>query len=274
MSTMKTLLAVVLVAASLFLSFQPGSTQSSPGSAQSSDELRSLRKEIEALKEGQGKLQKDVQDIKALLQGGRAGAPSAPSQPVNMVLTLDGDPVKGDKSAPVVLVEFTDYQCPFCARHVRDTMPQIEAEYVKTGKLRYVTREFPLESIHPQAFKASEAALCAGDQGKYWEMHARLFANQRALAPGQLASHAQAVGLDEAKFTQCLEGGTKGAKVRKDLADGAKAGVTGTPAFFIGVTDGANVKVTRTVKGAHPFAAFKEAIDSILAAQSPPGPQK
>ena len=265
MSTMKTLLAVVLVAASMFLSFQPGSTQSNPGSAQSSEELRSLRKEIEGLKEGQSKLQKDILEIKALLQSPRA--PSAVSQPVNMVLTLDGDPVKGDRNAAVVLVEFTDYQCPFCARHARDTMPQIEAEYVKTGKLRYVTREFPLESIHPQAFKASEAALCAGDQGRYWEMHARLFANQRALAPGQLASHAQAVGLDEAQFTRCLEGGTKGAKVRRDLADGAKAGVTGTPAFFIGVADGATVKVTRAVKGAHPFASFKEAIDAVLAAQ-------
>ena len=264
---MKTVLTVVLVAASMFLSLHPGA-------AQSSDELRTLRQELEAIKEGQNKLQKDVQEIKALLQGPRAGTPSAPSQPVNMVLTLDGDPVKGDKSASVVLVEFTDYQCPFCARHARDTMPQIEAEYVKTGKLRYVTREFPLDSIHPQAFRASDAALCAGDQGKYWEMHARLFANQRALAPGQLASHAQAVGLDEAKFGQCLEGGTKAAKVRKDLADGAKAGVTGTPAFFIGVADGANVKVTRTIKGAHPFASFKEAIDGVLAAQNAPGAQK
>ena len=260
MNTMKTFLTVALVATSLLLPIHPGS-------AQSSDELRALRQEIEALKGGQSKLQKDVQDIKTLLQGPRAGVPPATSQPVNMVLTLDGDPSKGDKSARLVLVEFTDYQCPFCVRHVRDTMPQIEAEYVKTGKLRYVTREFPLESIHPQAFKASEAALCAGDQGKYWEMHARLFANQRALAPAELTSHAGAVGLDQTKFTQCLEGGTKGAKIRKDLADGAKAGVNGTPAFFIGVTEGANVKVSRAIKGAHPFASFKEAIDGVLSAQ-------
>ena len=186
-----------------------------------------------------------------------------------MVLTLDGDPIKGDRNARLVLVEFTDYQCPFCARHVRDTFPQLEADYIKTGKLRYVTREFPLESIHPQAFKASEAALCAGDQGKYWEMHARLFANQRALGADQLGAHAQAVGLDEAKFSQCLSGGTKAAKVRRDLADGAKAGVTGTPAFFLGVADGATVKVVRVIKGAQPLASFKEAIDSALAAQKP-----
>lgn len=237
-----------------------------PASPQSSDELKALRLEVEALREGQHKLQKDVQEIKTLLQGQRmGGAPPTPSQPVNMVLALGDDPMKGDKNAKVVLVEFTDYQCPFCARHVRDTLPQIDAEYIKTGKVRYVTREFPLERIHPQAFKASEAALCAGDQGKYWEMHARLFAHQRALAPDELPSHAQAVGLDQAKFSQCLEAGTKGAKVRKDLADGTKVGVTGTPAFFIGVADGATVKVTRTIKGAHPYASFKEAIDAVLA---------
>jgi protein-disulfide isomerase len=240
-----------------------------PGSAQSSDELRALRKELEAIKEGQVRLQKDVQEIKTLLQGGRAAAP-APVQPQNVVLTLDGDPAKGDGSARLVLVEFTDYQCPFCARHARDTFPRIDAEYVKTGKLRYVTREFPLESIHPHAFKAAEAALCAGDQGKYWEMHGRLFANQRALEPGQLAAHAQAVGLDEATFAQCLAGGTKAAKIRKDLADGAKAGVTGTPAFFLGVADGATVKVVRFIRGAQAFASFKEAIDGALAAQGAP----
>jgi protein-disulfide isomerase len=237
-----------------------------PAFAQSSDELQALRKEIEAIKEGQRALQRDLQEIKTLLQGGRAAAP-APVPPQNIVLTLDGDPVKGDRNARLVLVEYTDYQCPFCARHVRDTLPQLDAEYVKTGKLRYVTREFPLESIHPQAFKAAEAALCAGDQGKYWEMHARLFAHQRELGPDQLGAHARAVGLDEAKFTQCLSGGTKAAKVRRDLAEGAKAGVTGTPAFFLGVADGTSVKVLRVIKGAQPLASFKQAIDSALASQ-------
>jgi len=238
-----------------------------PAAAQSSDEVKELRRELEAIKHGQEQLQRDVQEIKALLRAPRAAAPTPPPAPQNVVLTLDGDPAKGDRNARVVLVEFTDYQCPFCGRHARDTFPQIDAEYVKTGKLRYVTREFPLESIHPQAFKASEAALCAGDQGKYWEMHGRLFTNQRELAPDQLAAHAQAVGLDEKKFSACLGGGSKAAKVRRDLADGAKAGVTGTPAFFIGVADGATVKVSRVIRGAVPFAAFKDAIDATLAAQ-------
>ena len=129
-----------------------------------------------------------------------------------------------------------------------------------------MAREFPLESIHPQAFKAAEAALCAGDQGKYWEMHDRLFANQRALAPADLTAHAQALGL-EAAFTRCLDGGQKTAKIRRDLADGQKAGVTGTPSFFVGVVDGKGgpVKIVQTLKGAQAFPAFKAAIDSVLA---------
>jgi protein-disulfide isomerase len=98
-------------------------------------------------------------------------------------------------------------------------------------------------------------------------MHDRLFSNQRALAPDQLGAHAQAVGADEAKFNECLQRGVKAAKVRKDLDDGLKAGVTGTPAFFVGVADGGTVKVARVVKGAVPFAAFKEAIDAVLAAK-------
>ena len=260
---MRTRFVAATVVAAIVLFAGPGSTQTP---APSSEELRALRQELEAIKRGQDQLQRDVQEIKTILQGSRAAA-APPAQPQNVVLGLAGEPTKGDANALVVLVEFTDYQCPFCGRHVRDALPQIEAEYVKTGKLRYVTREFPLESIHPQAFKAAEAALCAGDQGKYWEMHDRLFANQRALGPEHLAAHAQAVGADAAKFGECLESGAKAAKVRRDLADGAKAGVTGTPAFFLGVAHGATVKVVRAIKGALPFAAFKEAIDATLAAK-------
>jgi len=140
---------------------------------------------------------------------------------------------------------------------------------VKTGKLRYVVRDFPLEAIHPEAFKAAEAAHCGGDQGKYWEMHERLFANQRALAPGDLPGHAGSVGLDVAKFQQCLESGKHAARVRQNLADGQKAGVRGTPTFFLGVAEGGTgkVDVLRVIRGAQQFAAFKSAVDAALAEQ-------
>ena len=132
-----------------------------------------------------------------------------------------------------------------------------------------MVRDFPLESIHPNAFKAAEASYCADEQGKYWEMHDRLFANQQTLGVKDLPNHAKELGLDEAKFQQCLESGKYAARIRKDLTDGQKLGITGTPGFFIGVTDanGTAVKVVREIKGAQPYAAFQGAIDSLLAEQ-------
>ena len=140
---------------------------------------------------------------------------------------------------------------------------------MNTGKIKFITRDFPLESIHPQAFKAAEAARCAGDQGKYWEMHDRLFANQGALGLPDLPRHAEALALDVAKFHQCVESGTYGASVRSDQADGQRAGVSGTPTFFLGLTEpnGSQVKALRTLVGAQPYSAFKAAIDSLLASQ-------
>ena len=148
-------------------------------------------------------------------------------------------------------------------------MPQIDSEYIKTGKLKYVVRDFPLEAIHKDAFKAAEAAHCAGEQGKFWEMHARLYDNQKALGLSNLSLHAQALGLEMPRFQKCLDGGKYATKVRKDLADGQKAGITGTPAFLLGVTvpNDPMVKVIRVLKGAQPYTSFKDAIDSLLSSQ-------
>lgn len=186
-----------------------------------------------------------------------------------MVLGIEGAPFKGDKGAKLTLIDFSDYQCPFCARHVRETLPQIESEYIETGKLKYAVLDFPMEAIHPDAFKAAEAARCAGEQGKFWKMHARLFANQQGLTPDKLLQHAQAIGLDVPKFQQCIDSGKCGAKIRKDLTEGQKAGVTGTPGFFLGMTNSndSKVKILRVFKGAQPYARFKEAIDSLLSSQ-------
>lgn len=264
-----------------------GLSHAGSGLAQTSKEASELKREIEALKAGQVAIQRDLAEIKNLLlqrevqnlrdqlqarPGAAATAPAqAPApgaaQETLTVVSIDGGAVKGDANAKLTLVEFTDYQCPFCSRHYRDTMPQLIKDYVDTGKVKYVLREFPLESIHPLAFKASEAALCAGDQGKYWEMHSRLFTNQNALAAAQLPGHADAVGLDAGKFKSCLDSGKFAAKVRKDLGDAQKAGATGTPTFFLGRTDpnGKEVKSVRKMVGAQPYAAFKDAIDTLLA---------
>jgi len=228
--------------------------------------LRSLKRDIEALKDGQSRVQRDLQDIKALLQRqGRASAADEP-QPQDIVLNVTDGQTKGDKGARGVLVDFTDYQCPFCARHVRETLPRIDTEYIKTGKLKYIVRDFPIESIHPRAFKAAEAAHCAGKQGKYWEMHDRLFANQRKLAPSDLTAHAQAVALDAAQFQGCLDSGEHTGRIRKDMLEGQRAGVRGTPTFFLGVQESNDppLRVIRVIRGAQPFSVLKDAIDSVL----------
>jgi protein-disulfide isomerase len=127
--------------------------------------------------------------------------------------------------------------------------------------------EFPLESIHKFAFKAAEAVNCAGEQGKYWEMRDRLFANQSALEPW--APHAEAVGLDVKKFTECMDSGHPDAEIRREMDEGKKAGVNGTPAFFLAYTDPSSSKVRTEVRlvGAQPFVAFKGAIDKLLASE-------
>lgn len=137
---------------------------------------------------------------------------------------------------------------------------------MKTGKLRYIVRDFPVESIHPHAFKAAEATHCARDQGKYWEMHDLLFSNQRALGASDLANHARALGLDAGVFQTCLASGKHATRIRRDLAEGEKGGVRGTPTFMLGATDsGATVRVLRLIRGAQPASAFKAAIDGVLA---------
>jgi protein-disulfide isomerase len=133
--------------------------------------------------------------------------------------------------------------------------------------VRYVVRDLPLEAIHKEAFKAAEATHCARDQGKYWEMHGRLFANQRQLGKDDLPRHARAIGLDVTTFERCLASGTHAATVNKGLAEAQQLGVTGTPTFLIGVTvANGEMKATKLV-GAQPYSAFKALIDRLLAAQ-------
>jgi protein-disulfide isomerase len=148
-------------------------------------------------------------------------------------------------------------------------MPQLQRDYIQTGKVKYVVRHFPLEAIHKEAFGAAAAANCAGEQGKYWEMHDRMFANQATLK--DLAAHAAAIGLDVTRFQECLGGDRHAAAIRRDISDGQLAGVRGTPAFFIGITEpnAGSIKPLKTLTGAHPYATFKALIDSILEAEKP-----
>lgn len=181
--------------------------------------------------------------------------PSQPAETARLDISIDDDTVKGDKNAPVTIIEFSDFECPFCARFYENTLPQIIKEYVETGKVKFVYRDFPL-SFHRNAQKAAEAAECAGEQGRYYEMHDKLFEEGVSGGVDSFKQYATDLSLDTAKFNDCLDSGKMEAEVQKDFSDGQKAGVSGTPAFFI---DGI------PLSGAQPFEAFKQVIEAELA---------
>jgi protein-disulfide isomerase len=251
--TVMTRLAAAAVAAVLL-----GSFSARPASAQATTE--DVQKQIDALRAAIQALQKDVTEMKQALA--RATPRTAA---VGATIDVSDRPVRGDPSAKVTLVEFSDYECPFCASYVRATYPAIEAAYVKTGKVRTVFVDTPLVSIHKDAFKAAQAASCAREQGKYWEMHDELFQSQDAFEPW--VSHAKAVGLDVPRFQECLASDRHDAQIRHDMGEARQLGLTSTPSFLIGHAspdDGAKIKVVAVVRGAAPFADFKSAIDPIL----------
>jgi protein-disulfide isomerase len=160
-------------------------------------------------------------------------------------------PSKGPDGAPITIVEFSDFECPYCVR-AEPTVKQLLEAY--PGKIKLVYRDFPLP-MHPNAPKAAEAAHCAGDQGKYWEMHEKLFANAQKLQVADLKGYAKDLKLDPAKFDKCLDSGDKASLVEKNKKAGEDAGVSGTPAFFIN---------GRSISGAQPLDAFKKIVDEEL----------
>lgn len=173
----------------------------------------------------------------------------------DMKALIDDDAIKGDPDAPVTIVEWSDYECPFCARFYSQTLGQIDEEYIQTGKVKLIYRDFPL-SFHQQAQKAAEAAECAGEQGAYFDMHDKLFESGVAGGVTAFKQYAKEIGLDTDAFNTCLDSGAMADEVAKDFADGQAAGIQGTPGFII---DG------EVVSGALPFSNFKQIIDAKLA---------
>ena len=227
--------------------------------------MTKLSTEIEGLKLGQGAMLEALAWTESTLQGGSCR--QGPRR--NGVLQASGAVLMGDAKERIAIIEFYDYQCTFCRRHFRTTMPKLIEEYVATGKVKYVLRDFPLTSIHPEAFNAAVAARCAGDQGKYKEMHDRFFAKQASLRQADWNAHAKAVGLDLGDFEACMESKRHETAVKKDMEEGVEAGVRGTPTFFIGPldADGTTMRAGNVVTGAQPYRVFKRALDSLLAAK-------
>lgn len=196
----------------------------------------------------------------SLNTGGNAGTANIKGEKVDV--SVDDDPMLGNPKAKITLVEFSDFQCPFCRSFWGGAFQQIKKEYIDTGKVKFVYRDFPL-SFHPGAQPASEGAECADDQGKFWEFHDKIFGEQAKQGGGTIQFSENDVrewasgvsGLDMNKWNECFNSNKYQQEVKKDFDDGSKYGVSGTPTVFIN---------GKPVVGAQPFSAFKAEIDKLL----------
>ncbi len=196
-----------------------------------------------------------------------AQIPTQPTAPQVFRVSLDDDPVKGNPDAPVTVVEYSDFQCPFCSRFFQQTLPLIEENYIDTGKIKFVYKDLPLDNLHPNARAAHIAAECADEQGKFWEYHDVLFEKQPQwsnLASSELQNtfteFATDMGLQATSFESCMESQDIADEVNQDALEAVRYGATGTPTFFIGTEKDGFIKLV----GAQPYAVFQRAIDNQL----------
>ncbi|MCE2498117.1 MAG: DsbA family protein [Nitrosopumilaceae archaeon] len=216
--------------------------------------------------------QEDLDDALAklelkMMQQQMAALQQQQQQPPAIQISADDDPTIGDADAPITIIEFSDFQCPFCARFSSQTLPSIQEEYIDKGLVKLVYRDFPLQHIHPNAAVTALAAECADDQGGFKGMHDILFEKQsewNRAGPEDiiemLSGYASDTGIDAAEFEECVVMGTHIEDIKGDLEDGRSYGVTGTPGFFIGNDDVGYV----SIEGAQPYDVFKRVIDSQL----------
>lgn len=219
---------------------------------------------ISTFEESAQKISRGFGTLERLRQRRQPSQPpqAPPSQKVEA--SIDDDPIRGNPDAPVTIIEFSDFQCPFCGRFANSTLKQIEDKYVKTGKVRIVFRDFPL-NFHPNAKPAALAAGCAAEQGKFWQMHDKIFENQRQLSEENLKNWAKEIGLNMSRFKECYESKKYDNEISKDMEDGQRYGVRGTPSFIIGRTKkGSKTVEGEVIRGAQPYPAFEQAIKKYL----------
>jgi protein-disulfide isomerase len=220
--------------------------------AQLKGEKSSLREQIRPHLQNQKLAAKRDEFLKSLRSQAKIVVHLKPPHVPRVEVAVEGAPFKGPEKAPVTIVEFSDFHCPFC-QQVLPTLAQIESQY--RDKIKLVFRDFPIEAIHPGASKAHEAARCAHEQGKFWAYHDKLFASSPKSSPETFKAIANELALDVTRFGTCFDSGRYQAIVKKDVEEGNRLGVTGTPGFFIN---------GRLVSGAQPLEAFARIIDDEL----------
>lgn len=213
-------------------------------------EIRLLREEVGALKQALN---------------------NSPTTSVATVKTLDigKAPIYGNREAGIAIVEFSDYQCSYCARHYTQTFPQLDKQYIESGKVQYIAKQFPLD-FHAKAKGAAIAALCLSEQKPevYWQAHGQLFKQSVKLDNDGYLELAKQYSLDTEQFEQCLNSDEIVNKVDQDIAGGKKMGIRGTPAFLIGKVENGRVVDGQLLSGARAFASFADTIDRLLASGS------
>ncbi|MBI2196025.1 DsbA family protein [Candidatus Daviesbacteria bacterium] len=197
--------------------------------------------------------------------------PQAPQQPTSVKVSLDDDPVLGSKDAKVTLIEFSDYECPFCKRHFDQVYPSLKKDYIDTGKVKMVFRDYPLPFHDPMATFEAGAANCAKEQGgdsAYFKFHNSIFtktkSNGNGLTKDEVYQFAADLGLNKANLKSCADSEKYAEEIKKDVADGSAAGVSGTPSFFVGKSDPSGTITGTIIVGAQPYSAFQAVIDPLL----------
>jgi protein-disulfide isomerase len=201
----------------------------------------------------------ELRQIRQLLENGAGPAAAAPDSAGKVRVKIGDAPVLGQKNAPLTIVEFTDYQCGFCQRFHTATFPEIRKKYIDTGKVRFISRDLPLD-FHSNAMRAAQAARCAGDQGLFWAMRDQLVANASQLSPANIESYASKIRLDVATFQSCIDSGKHAAAVKADRAVATALRIDGTPAFVVGKSTSEGVEGV-VVMGALPLAAFEAKLE-------------
>lgn len=227
----------------------------------------SVQHQLDELKDGQQRLLKEVEEIKKLLQEkpARTDFGAKPAAPNVTSVNVYGEPYRGTNTARVAIIEYSDFDCSFCGRYARNIFPRVDENYVQRGKVRYFFRDLP-EPNETNAWLKARTARCAGDQGKFWEMHDRLFAAQEASAQ-DLSALVQTIGLDAEEFNACLFSEKYLENIQRSAAGARRMGLFGTPAFLIGTLteDGGFVRVKKVLVGAESYDSIKSVLDELLA---------
>jgi len=224
------------------------------------DELARLKDEVARLNTQQQQILNALEELKRMMQG-----PGQPALQLPQTMSVAGEPFKGQPGATLAIIEYADFECPFCRRFEHDVYPQIRDSYVNTGKVKYFHRDMPLP-FHQGAMPAARAAQCASEQGKFWEMHDSLLGDAASLNAADIDARAAKLGLNVSQLDQCISSDRFADIIQRSVAEATGMKISGTPTFIIGTLDarGELMNVKKTVVGAYPFETFKAALDPLL----------